>query len=461
MILPTAALPGAPARAADKIVINFDAQGSTPTPKDAKLQAGAPRRVAFRQVADAYTKLHPNVQINFISLPQTVGRDEWLQARMLAHDAPDVFWQNFDNAWNNVSKGWYMDMDPYLKLKNPYAPEFKTWADSFVPGILDRVRAPDARIYEIPADGTGVLMVYNQDIFKKVGITVPKTWDEWMAANAKLQKAGYIPFGASLDAKDCCTAPWLDTLILGQLIANKLPRWDDNHGYIDTAEVVRHVQKGDWPPKDIVREAFTLQKQLAAYFPKGYAGKVDYRQLFVQQKVAMYLEGAWAVTTLRAQKPPFKWSWFGFPTITKTTTPLASGSPMRIFGPWGAEQWFIPGYLAQSNPSKVTAIIDFLHYASAPAQIAKISGESSFVPNIKGAPVDPGQRPFIEDKSPLIVIQHYEATLTTRFGNDMLSLVQAYVPGHMSLDQFMDQMQQAYKRGVAEELKLHPEWKVK
>jgi ABC-type glycerol-3-phosphate transport system substrate-binding protein len=445
------------------VTITFYAQGETPTAPGAKLPPGQSPKHAFQDIANAYHKLHPNVTIKFVTLSSADQNayDQYLQSHELSRTMPDVFWQNFDETFNNVPKHWYVNMTPYLNQKNPYAPSYATWADMFRSGILNSVRAPDGNVYEIPGDGVGVMMLYNKDIFQKVGIPVPQTWTQFISDMATLKQAGYIPFGTSFDKGDCCASPWLDVFLQGQLIYNQLPQYDDSHvNYISTKDVVTHTQKGNWPNNSVVQGEYTLLKQMSAYFPKGYLGPVDYRQLFLQKKVAMYLEGNWAIPGLQSENVPFQWGWFNFPTITKEVSPLAFGQTVRIYGTYGSEQWLIPGYLQQTNPGKIPTIIDFLRFASIPQNFGLLTKEGLAVPNIIGTPTDPALAPFVSGNVPLFPVQHYLGLLTTQFGSQVQTLIQSYMAGQISLSTFVSQYDALTKSAVDAELQQFPQWKV-
>jgi raffinose/stachyose/melibiose transport system substrate-binding protein len=60
---------------------------------------------------------------------------------------------------------------------------------SFVPSV-----SANNNIYGAPFGGSiGGGILYNKKIFDKLGLQVPKTWDEFMANNAKLKAAGIAP----------------------------------------------------------------------------------------------------------------------------------------------------------------------------------------------------------------------------------------------------------------------------
>lgn len=179
--------------------------------------------------------------------------------------------------------------------------------DQFQDVAIYSQTGPDGKLYGVNMDGAGVLTVYNKDAFKKAGIeTEPKTWGEFMAAFKKLKDAGFIPFGGDLSIENY-TAHWLEAHVYNQLVWDTIYNWDDDKNkVISGKEVAVHFQKGDFMDWDAYLEYAHLFKEMVAYWPTGYEGKLDYRQLFRQGKVAMYMEGNWAVSQFKSSPLPFE-----------------------------------------------------------------------------------------------------------------------------------------------------------
>uniref|UniRef100_UPI0012FB78FC extracellular solute-binding protein n=1 Tax=Sedimentibacter sp. B4 TaxID=304766 RepID=UPI0012FB78FC len=52
----------------------------------------------------------------------------------------------------------------------------------------------DGKVYGVPVGGaTGGGILYNKKVFAQLGLSVPKTWAEFMANNAKIKAAGIDP----------------------------------------------------------------------------------------------------------------------------------------------------------------------------------------------------------------------------------------------------------------------------
>ena len=438
------------------------AQGAEPTDPNAQLAAGQARHQSYQVIADEYMKMKPNVTIDWYRFPAGAQFYEWLAARMTAQDSPDIYWANTEDIWPHISQGWALDFTEYMNQPNPYVPGNKSWRDQFQDVAIYSQTGPDGKLYGVNMDGAGVLTVYNKAAFEKAGIkTEPKTWTEFVGVWQKLKDAGYIPFGGDLDPENCCYPHWLEAHIYNQLIWDTVYKWDDDKNkVITTKEVVLHSQKGDFPDWEAYLKFAHLFKDMAAFLPAGYEGHVDYRQLFRQGKVAMYMEGNWAISEFKASPPPFDISWLAFPIITKDIWPQAPEKVVRIQGAWGAMQYHVPGYLAQKEPDKVPVIMDWLMFSSKPDNVTKVLMETSMVPLTKGATGMPELSPFTQPYDRAVPYQSW-ATLTGDAHKAEYKLWQGYLPGGWSDQQFLDNAKKAWDAEVKKVLEANPDWKIK
>ncbi|MFD0717174.1 ABC transporter substrate-binding protein [Paenibacillus sp. GCM10027626] len=427
-------------------VIRYDPQAHLPKKPDAQ---DPTEKKVLDELNQKYMDQHPNVKIELVKVPANQDRNAWLQARMMAKDAPDIFWANFEDTWTNYKKGWFMPLDDWLAKPNPYN-ENKIWQDTFIPGILDSVRAPDGKLYVIPADGVGVAIFYNKEIFQKLNLQEPKTWSEFMEVSAAIQADGKVPFAFNMVNKGCCDAQWSDALLHNQFLIGNIGDLDTNHNNrIDPLEIAEATKAGKMPNMDIRKQEFTLMKEWAKYWPKGFAAKYDKNEMFASGKVAMMFGGSWTISELRAMKLPFEFGAFNFPTLKKESASLSTESGAKIYGPWGPGQWIVPGYLQQDDPDKIPVIMDYLMFLSNPENISALDKETESEPNIVGAEAPAGHEVFQEDL-PIIVVQHYGAYLGKAFFDKFDSALSLYLSDKLTIDEFLEQMKQFYQQGAEE-----------
>jgi multiple sugar transport system substrate-binding protein len=127
---------------------------------------------------EAYTTLHPNVQIQYTKKNvDTYERD--LVDALASGNGPDIF---------SINNGWlpkYMD-------KATSAPastiSLKDYKDAFVDvAVNDFVK--DGKVYAVPLSVDSLALYYNKDLLGTVGIaTPPKTWQELALDSQKLSR---------------------------------------------------------------------------------------------------------------------------------------------------------------------------------------------------------------------------------------------------------------------------------
>ncbi len=449
------------APSAAKFVIQHWAQQAEPSDPNQELAEGAKPRIAYQTVADQYMEAHPDVEIEWYRFPTGGKLDEWLLTRMAAQDAPDIYWANTENLWPHVNKNWALVFDDYMDLPNPYVQGNDAWRNQFEEIAIISQTGPDGKLYGVNMDGAGVLTVYNKESFTKAGIEeIPTTWNEFMAAWQKLLDAGYIPYGSDLSPDTCCFPHWFEAHVYNQLLWDEIYQYDDDGNKVITArELATHAQLGDFPEWESYLQLAHMLKEMVPYFPIGYEGTVDYRQLFRQGKVAMYMEGNWAISDFTNSPPPFEIDWMAFPVITPENWPKAQSKVVRIQGAWGAMQYHVPGYLSQTASDKIGPIMDWLMFSSKPENVTAVCAETSLVPLTKGATARPELAPFSQPYDRAVPYQSW-ATLSSSALNAEYSNWQAYLPSSMSDSEFLAMAQKSWDEEVAKILESNPDWKI-
>jgi raffinose/stachyose/melibiose transport system substrate-binding protein len=130
----------------------------------------------------AFQKKNPNIKIKLELGPQGSELDNMVKTRLSTQEMTDVF------AYNSGSL--FQAIKPESQL-HPLDDE--PWVDKLDPAFVPTVSA-NKQVYGAPfgsAFGGGVL--YNKKVYKKLGLKIPKTWDEFMANNAKIKAAGIDP----------------------------------------------------------------------------------------------------------------------------------------------------------------------------------------------------------------------------------------------------------------------------
>jgi multiple sugar transport system substrate-binding protein len=237
------------------------------------------------------------------------------------HPAVDVKWNNFDSEGYKTAIRNFLTAEPPDVVAwyagNRMAPFVQAGllddvTDVWVKNGLDESLRSAAELVTIGGKKWGVPysyyqwgIYYRQDIFDKHGIAVPKTWDELLAACAKLKRNGVTPIAIGSKAL-WPTAGWFD------YINFRL------NGY----EFHRDLTNGKIPYTDPkVKEVFKKWAELVepGYFTANHAS-YDWQEaapFFVNGQAAMYLMGNSAIEVFKsAGITGDQLGFFQFPTIT-------------------------------------------------------------------------------------------------------------------------------------------------
>ncbi|MCU7726027.1 extracellular solute-binding protein [Actinoplanes sp. KI2] len=138
-------------------------------------------KVANQLVKD-FTAKNPTIEVKVETRPQGTDGDNLVKTRLSTGDMSDVF------AYNSGS------------LFQALAPEknLVPYDDSQHIGSLDKNFATtvtsNGKVYGVPMGGfmAGAIL-YNKDVYAKLGLQVPKIWDDFIANSKKIKAAGVDP----------------------------------------------------------------------------------------------------------------------------------------------------------------------------------------------------------------------------------------------------------------------------
>lgn len=230
-------------------------------------------------IIDKFMEENPDIKVEMEYVPPGDGYFTKLRALTASKDLPDVF------AIQGSDFSTFAKNDSILNLKDALNTQSYdqdiTWKDSFEPALLENVIdslsvdvKKDDAYYGVPFGAITVAVVYNKNIFNKVGIQEPKTWEEFMANNDKLKAAGYIPM--SFTGK-FWSMWWLEIV------------WDQTLRGVKQEDFLNGTVKYTDPR---YAEAFKVAKDMWArgmFDPAGLTNGPDESQsLFVQGKMAQY-----------------------------------------------------------------------------------------------------------------------------------------------------------------------------
>ncbi|HEX8508886.1 MAG TPA: sugar ABC transporter substrate-binding protein, partial [Propionibacteriaceae bacterium] len=146
----------------------------------------------YQAVVDAFNKAHPKVKVTLQN--QGSGTDQYTKLQNVikaGSGIPDISQIEFSVSPQFALGGSLLDLNSFglQSMKDKFSES--SWGASQFNGAL----------YGLPQDAGPMAMFYRKDVFDTYGLTVPKTWDEYIAAARKLKKADSSKFIAA-DAGD-------------------------------------------------------------------------------------------------------------------------------------------------------------------------------------------------------------------------------------------------------------------
>ena len=124
------------------------------------------------------------VEINTVDW-SSVNRE--VQSAAASASMYDVFFQYADEFGSAHSQGLVLDLTPYMD---------EEWAGGFQPGALAEYTLEDG-LYGIPFRGSGVVVIYNEDLFNRYGWRKPSSQEEMTALMQLALNEGLIPLSAA------------------------------------------------------------------------------------------------------------------------------------------------------------------------------------------------------------------------------------------------------------------------
>ena len=276
-----------------------------------------------------------------------------LRAQLDSGVGPDLMFARSYTAGEGLyEKGFFADISNIPHLQ-----------DYFSESSREAWRGLDGTFFAVPVAAVVQSIYYNKDIFGRVGIALPLTWEELLIACKDLKAAGYTPFANGLadewDINECFMMGLLPNFIGGE-------------------KGRREYENGLRPFNDSnMVAAFTAMRDVASYCPENFESVTytDSNMLFATGKAAMYADGSWTLDSF--SDLPFHWGNFAFP-------PPAGKQPEICFH-------VDVGIAMNANGMHQKEARDFLSWLCTPEGVAIVAKylPSGFYPMFNGRiPVD-------------------------------------------------------------------------
>ncbi|WP_162463236.1 ABC transporter substrate-binding protein [Paenibacillus psychroresistens] len=235
----------------------------------------------YDEVNKKFEEKYPYIHVKYDAAP-TKDWGNLKTSRIATNDVDVVGGQTPDAKDPNAASLW-------LDLKG------QPFLDGYIEGALKGGQSNDGTQYLLPSNSVSVVTFYNKKIFADLGLAIPKTWDEFIAACDKIKAAGIDPI--MFGGKD----QWPVVMqVMGiEMGANRSSNPD----------FFAQLKDGKTKFTDpAMLDVFTKYEKMTNYFQKNAAG-LDYGQapaLFAQGKAAMMVDGSWSTSQIVDAKPAFE-----------------------------------------------------------------------------------------------------------------------------------------------------------
>src|SRR5690348_11572373 len=135
----------------------------------------------LKQVVAAFQQQYPNVKVNLVNAGTGDKQYTAVQNAVAAgNGGPDIAQIEYYALPQFALGKSLADLTPYGAA---------SMDGTFTPGPWAAVKSGGGGVWGLPMDSGPMAMFYNKEVFDKYGITVPATWDDYVAAARKLHAA--------------------------------------------------------------------------------------------------------------------------------------------------------------------------------------------------------------------------------------------------------------------------------
>lgn len=212
------------------------------------------------------------IKVNVQTFAEQQARDRILLNLQSKSSAMDVFMTLPSREGPQFSDaGYYQPLDDYL-AESPDSYE----ADDFSPSAIDGMKDADGNTIAVPINIEGPVLYYRTDVFEELGLDVPETIDEVLAAAQTIEDAGEV---TPITLRGAAAAIAFD---FGPFFHGEGLEWtkEDGTANFDQPGAVKAIDDyatlaRDFGPDGVINYSFT-----------------ESSNLFAQGKVAMSLESS-------------------------------------------------------------------------------------------------------------------------------------------------------------------------
>lgn len=290
---------------------------------------GGEPKIWWEKLYEEYAKTHPGIKIVGEVITDDVILMETEQTRLGAGVGPDIYF-----TWGGEIAGMYIDAGFAEPLERYF--EKYNWNETFIPWAVETLKR-HGKSWGVPLATQGMTFWYRVDLWNKLGLSEPQTYEEVEALCEKAKTAGIYPI--TIAGKHGWHAMRLTDYLLEAACGSEL------HDKLNNREV-------SWNRPEVIA-AYRLFKKWVdkGWIIRGFMGinPPDARMPWYQGKALMTFEGSWFGPVIKEDEQDIKnFDFFLHPT---------DHEPLRISA-------FCEQYIINSQSKHKDEAAEFLNWLS-------------------------------------------------------------------------------------------------
>lgn len=285
----------------------------------------------LKNVIKAFEKANPNITIDTLIIPN--DGDATMSARAAQGALPDIMqMQSYSRVVEYASKGYLADLSRIEAM------------DNTLPSALPSVTYNNKQ-YAVPMDYAGIGVIYNKNLFDRLGLKAPTTYRELEKVCRDLKANNVVPFAALL--KENWSVGHFITMIHTALLQEKgiapadfvasMNAGKSSYGAVDTDKLFSIL---DFYKDNMNSNATEM-------------GGGEQQQSFAKEESAMMVQGLWAYVDAKKLNPNLHAGFIPFPVFNDASMNKLYADVDSTFG-----------VSAQSSKEKQEAAVKFLNWLS-------------------------------------------------------------------------------------------------
>lgn len=345
----------------------------------------------YQALIDKFNAENPDIKIEMNTVPDA---PTVLTSRVASGDIPVIFsdFPTQQQFKQKVASGYVMDLSDQEFLKNVEA------------GSMEMTKQPDGKYYALPYTRNYMGVFYNMDMFEEHGLSVPTTWDEFVAVCDALVEAGITPMG--LNGKDPGR--------VGHAFQTTTVAWTEDGVETIAAAAAGEAQiEGD---EDFIA-MFDKMATLLSYANEDALALSDTNcyENFVNGQYAMCITGSYAKGTIEALNSEMNLGAFPIPNDTVESTKCLAGMDISIC---------VSGVASEEEQAAACRFLEFLAQPENAQTFMSYDGAPSAIIGV--ASDDEGIAPITEILASGKTHDWMASTISNNVIQDLYSVVQGF-----------------------------------